>query len=47
MRALEVLERMGNKGAIAMLEDLAQGAPEAFLTAEARHVLGRIRAKCK
>jgi WD40 repeat protein len=44
LRAVEALERMGTPAAMKLLEELARGAPEAPLTAEAKAALKR-RAK--
>jgi RNA polymerase sigma factor (sigma-70 family) len=41
-RALEVLERVGTPKARDVLKELAEGAPEAWLTREARAALGRL-----
>jgi hypothetical protein len=41
LRAVEVLERVGTPEAIEVLKKLAGGAPEAWLTREARAVLDR------
>ena len=41
-RALEVLELMGTEEARSLLRGLAKGAPEAWLTREARAALGRL-----
>jgi WD40 repeat protein len=43
VRAAEVLERIGTKAAREVLEGLAQGAPDAKLTKEARASLDRMR----
>jgi RNA polymerase sigma factor (sigma-70 family) len=43
MRALEVLERIGDSEAQRLLEKLAKGAAEARLTRDAKAVLGRMR----
>jgi hypothetical protein len=40
-RAVEVLERAGTAEARQLLEHLAEGEPEAFLTREARAALDR------
>jgi hypothetical protein len=42
LRALEVLERLGNTEAHKVLKDLAQGTAEAWLTREARAALQRM-----
>ncbi len=42
MRALEVLEHLGTPDAQSLLEGLAQGAPEAMQTREAKASLGRL-----
>jgi RNA polymerase sigma factor (sigma-70 family) len=42
LRAVEVLERIGDAEARRLLEALTQGAPEARLTREARAALGRL-----
>jgi RNA polymerase sigma factor (sigma-70 family) len=42
-RALEVLEAMGTPEARALLEELTKGAPEAWLTREAKTVLARMK----
>jgi hypothetical protein len=42
LRAVEVLERIGNAEARRVLEALAKGAPEARLTREARTSLERL-----
>ncbi|MBY0230613.1 MAG: hypothetical protein K2W96_15110 [Gemmataceae bacterium] len=42
LRAIEVLERIGTKEARAVLRRLAEGAPGAALTEEARGALGRL-----
>jgi hypothetical protein len=41
-RSVEVLERIGSKEAIALLEKLARGAPAALLTREAKEALMRL-----
>jgi hypothetical protein len=41
VRAVEVLERIGNRAARTLLTKLAEGAPEARLTQEARKALAR------
>ncbi len=43
VRAVEVLEKVGSPEALAILENLAQGAPAARLTVEARQALGRMQ----
>ncbi|MCI0639848.1 MAG: hypothetical protein L0Y72_19450 [Gemmataceae bacterium] len=43
VRAVEVLESLASPEALAMLESLARGAPQARLTLEAREALGRLR----
>jgi hypothetical protein len=42
IRGLEVLERAGTREALAVLQALAKGAPEARLTQEAQRTLGRL-----
>jgi hypothetical protein len=42
LRAIQVLELIGNKDAIAVLETLAQGAPESRVTQEARKSVVRL-----
>jgi WD40 repeat protein len=42
-RGVEVLERIGSPGAVALLEKLAKGAPGAALTREAAEALARLR----
>ncbi|HTU18889.1 MAG TPA: hypothetical protein VMG10_12590 [Gemmataceae bacterium] len=44
-RALEVLEQLGTPEARGLLRRLADGAPEARLTREARAVLQRLAAR--
>jgi hypothetical protein len=44
-RAVEILERLGTKGAVLLLERLAQGPSAARLTREARESLARLNAK--
>jgi hypothetical protein len=43
LRALAVLERIGTGEAVALLTSLAEGAPEARLTQEARATLARLK----
>jgi hypothetical protein len=43
MRAVEIVERIGNAEARTLLERLAHGAPESWLTREARDALERLR----
>jgi hypothetical protein len=45
LRALTVLERIGNKEAQTLLRDLAAGSPDARLTQDAAATLGRVSAK--
>jgi WD40 repeat protein len=45
LRALEALEHIGTAEASRALEGLSAGAPEAWLMAEARAALGRLRAR--
>jgi WD40 repeat protein len=45
LRAVEVLERLGTKEARAALASLAEGAPEAVLTQEAKAALGRLEGR--
>jgi hypothetical protein len=42
LRAVEVLERIGDAEARRLLEALSRGAPDARLTRDARAVLGRL-----
>jgi hypothetical protein len=45
LQAVEVLEQVGSPAARKVLEGLAQGAPEAWLTREAQGAVRRLRAK--
>jgi WD40 repeat protein len=47
VRAIEVLERIGNRGAHDLLRALAQGSPEARQTLEARSSLERLAKRAK
>jgi hypothetical protein len=45
LRAIEVLERIGSEDAIVLLQTLAQGAPSALQTKEARATIARLLKK--
>jgi hypothetical protein len=47
LRAVEVLERIGTKEAIQILETIATGAPDALVTQDAQAAVQRLKPKAK